>query len=156
MNMNLTIIGQSITFIVFVWICLKFIWPLLKNAMRERQVAIAEGLAAAEAADRKLAEARSGAEQELAKAREEAAMIIDRARNRANQMIDAAKADAREEGERLKEAARAEIEQEVNRAKEALRGRVAALALAGAEKVLESSIDANRHSEMLNRLAAEL
>jgi F-type H+-transporting ATPase subunit b len=156
MNLNLTMIGQSITFIFFVWFCMKFIWPLLKTAMQERQEAIAQGLASAEAADKKLAEAKSGAEQELTRAKEEAAEIVERARARANQMIEEAKADARDEGERVKETARAEIEQEVNRAREALRGQVAVLALAGAEKVLESSIDASRHSEMLNRLAAEL
>jgi F-type H+-transporting ATPase subunit b len=156
MNLNLTMIGQSITFIFFVWFCMKFIWPLLKTAMQERQEAIAQGLASAEAADKKLAEAKSGAEQELTRAKEEAAEIVERARARANQMIEEAKADARDEGERVKETARAEIEQEVNRAREALRGQVAVLALAGAEKVLESSIDASRHSEMLNRLTAEL
>ena len=156
MNMNLTLIGQSITFFVFVWFCMKFIWPLLKTAMHERQEAIAAGLASAEEADKKLAEATSGAEEELTRAKEEAAQIIEQARQRANQMVEAAKDEAREEGERLKEAAQAEIEQEVNRAKEALRSQVAALALNGAEKVLESSIDAGRHSEMLDKLAAEL
>ena len=156
MNLNMTLFGQSLVFFIFVWFCMKYIWPVLKTAMTERQEAIAQGLAAAEEANKKLADASSGAEEELAKAKQEAGQIIDQARQRANQMIEDAKGDAREEGERLVDAAKAEIDQEMNRAREALRGQVAALAISGAEKVLESSIDASRHSEMLERLADEL
>ncbi|MDA1073251.1 MAG: F0F1 ATP synthase subunit B [Proteobacteria bacterium] len=156
MNLNFTLIGQSLTFFVFVWFCLKYIWPPLKTAMRERQEAIAQGLSAAEQAQKDLAAAHSGAELELTKAKEEAQGIIEQARNRANQMVEEAKQDARDEGLRLKEAAVQEIEQEMNRAKATLRSQVAVLALAGAEKVLESSIDASRHSQMLDRLAQEL
>lgn len=156
MNIGLTLIGQSITFFVFVWFCMKFIWPPLRDMMRERQEAIAAGLAAAEEADKKLAEAASGAEAELATAKEEAAAIIEQARQRANQMVEDAKNDAREEGERMIDAARAEIEQETNRAKEALRGQVSALVISGAEQVLEGSVDASKHDELLDKLAAEL
>ena len=156
MNINLTLIGQSITFFVFVWFCMKYIWPFVKNAMRERQETIARGLAAGEEAERKLAEAESGAEAERVQAKAEAAEIIEQARRRARQMIEDARGEAREEGERLAAAARAEIDQEVNRAREALRAQVAALAVRGAEQVLGETIDANRHERMLDRLAAEL
>ena len=156
MNLNLTLIGQSLTFFLFAWFCMKFIWPFLTSAMRERQKSIAQGLAAGEEAERKLAEAESGAEQERARAKAEAAQIIEQARQRASQMIEDARTEAREEGERLVEAARSEIDQDVNRAREALRAQVAALAVSGAEKVLGETIDANRHSQMLERLAAEL
>ena len=156
MNLNLTLIGQSLTFFLFVWFCMKYIWPLIKTAMRERQESIAQGLAAGEEAERKLAEARSGAEEERLQAKAEAAEIIEQARQRASQMIEDAKGDAREEGERLVAAARAEIDQEINRAREALRQQVAALAVSGAEKVLGETIDASRHNQMLERLAAEL
>jgi F-type H+-transporting ATPase subunit b len=156
MNIGLTLIGQSITFIVFVWFCMKFIWPPLMTMMRERQEAIAAGLSAAEAADIKLAEAATGAEAELAKAKEEAAAIIEQARQRASQMVEEAKTDARDEGERLIDAAKAEIDQESNRAKEVLRTQVSALVISGAEQVLESSVDATKHNELLDKLAAEL
>lgn len=156
MNLNFTMIGQTVTFIVFVWACWKWIWPLLINAMRERQEAIADGLAAAERAEKDLELAQERATDQLKDAKEEAAGLIEQARSRANQMIEDAKDDAREEGERLKEAARAEIEQEVNRAKETLRAQVAALAVAGAEQVLGESVDATRHSALLDKLATEL
>ena len=156
MNLGATLIGQMLTFAIFVWFCMKYIWPPLRTAMRERQESIAAGLAASEEADRKLAEAATGAEAELAKAKEEAAVIIEQARQRANQMIEEAKGEARVEGERIVEAARAEIEQESNRAKEALRAQVSTLVISGAEQVLGDSVDADRHADMLSKLAAEL
>jgi len=156
MTLNLTLIGQSITFLVFVWTCWKFIWPPLMNAMQERQKAIGEGLAAAERAEKDLQLARERATDNLREAKDEAAKILEQARGQANQMIENAKNDARAEGERLKEAQRAEIEQEVNRAKEALRKQVAVLAVAGAERVLGASVDADRHGELLDNIAAEL
>lgn len=156
MNLNATLIGQSITFLVFVMFCMKYIWPPIKQAMLERQEAIASGLRASEEADEKLAQAANNAEQEITAAKAEAASIIEQARARASQMVEDAKTDARSEGERLVEAARAEIEQEVNRAKEGLRTQVAALVIDGAEQVLKDSIDPSKHDQMLQQLAAEL
>lgn len=156
MNIGLTLFAQSLVFLIFVAFCMKYIWPVLKSAMAERQQSIAQGLAAAEEAERKLGEAESRAEEERAKARAEAAQIIEQARQQANQMIEDAKGNARAEGVRLLEAAQAEIDQEVNRARESLRRQVAALAVEGAERVLEESIDPSRHERMLERLAAEL
>jgi F-type H+-transporting ATPase subunit b len=155
-NLTFTLIAQSITFLVFVWFCKRFIWPFVITAMRERQKAIAEGLASAERAEKDLALAQQRATEQLKVAKEEARQIIEQARQRAAQMVEEAKLDARAEGERQKEAARAEIDQEVNRAKETLRGQVAVLAVAGAERILKVSVDRNRHAELLNKLAAEL
>jgi F-type H+-transporting ATPase subunit b len=124
--------------------------------MRERQAAIAEGLASSARAAKDLELAQGNVADQLREAKVEAQQIIEQARGRANQMIDEAKSDARDEGERIKGAARADVEQEVNRAKEMLRGQVATLALAGAEKVLGSTIDADKHGELLNQLAADL
>ncbi|MEE8059186.1 MAG: F0F1 ATP synthase subunit B [Pseudomonadales bacterium] len=156
MNINLTLIGQSITFLFFVWFCKAFVWAAIRNAMDERENQIRDGLEAADRAGKDLELAQEKAIQQLREAKEEAANIIDAANKRANQIVDEAKDAAREEGDRLKVAAQAEIEQEVNRAKEALRTQVAGLALIGAEKVLEASIDEGVHKELVEKLAAGL
>jgi F-type H+-transporting ATPase subunit b len=155
-NINLTIIGQSIAFIAFVWFCMKYVWPVIVTAMEEREKKIADGLAAAERASHDLELAQEKAVQRLAEAKTEAAGIIEAANKRATQIVEEAKNAAREEADRVKAAAQAEIEQEVNRAKEVLRGQVAALAVEGAEKILQSSVDAKAHNEMLEKLASGL
>ena len=156
MNINLTLVGQLVTFVLFVMFCMKYVWPPIMAAMKERADKITEGLAAADRAGHDLELAQEKAIERLKEAKEEAASIIDAAGKRGIQIVDEAKDLARAEGERLKEAAQAEIEQEVNRAREHLRGQVADLALAGAEKVLAAEIDIKRHGELVDKLAAEL
>lgn len=156
MNINLTLIGQSITFMIFVWFCMKFIWPYIRGAMEARTQRIADGLEAAERANRNLELAQDRAVSQLKDAKVEAASIIDQANRRAAQIIDEAKDRAREEGDRLKAAAHSEIEQEVNRAREQLRERIGTLAVAGAERILGRAIDASAHNDIVDQLAREL
>lgn len=156
MNITMTLIGQSITFLAFVWFCWKFVWPPLLTVMREREQKIADGLRDAERAHKDLQLAQRKATDELIAAKTKAAEIIDGANKRASQIVDEAKQAAHDEGDRLKIAAKAEIQQEVNRAKEQLRKRVATLSVAGAEKILAVNIDAKAHNDLINKLAAEL
>lgn len=156
MNINYTLIGQSITFFIFVLFCMKYVWPPLLAAMQAREKRIEEGLLAADRADKDLELAQQNAVSKMAEAKHEAAGIVDQANKRANQIIDEAKDKAKEEADRILAAAHAEIEQEISQAKEALRGQVAELALVGAEKVLGESVDAAKHAAMLDKLAAEL
>nr|WP_221191976.1 F0F1 ATP synthase subunit B [Microbulbifer rhizosphaerae] len=152
----MTLIGQSITFLAFVWFCWRFVWPPLLGVMQEREQKIATGLEEAERAGKDLELARRKAADQLKEAKEQAAEIIEGANRRANQIIDEAKQAAHAEGDRLKVAAKAEIEQELNRAKEQLRSRVAALSIAGAEKILSVNVDAKAHDDLIDQLAAEL
>ena len=156
MNINLTLFGQMVTFAIFVWFCMKFVWPVIFLAMEERQQKISEGLDAADRAVRDLEVAQSKATDQMKEAKKEAASIVDQANKRASQIVDEAKQQAVAEGDRLMVAAEAEIEQEVNRAKEELRASVAGLALAGAEKVLEASIDDKANRALVDDLASQL
>lgn len=156
MDITLTIFGQSIAFFFFWWFCAKYVWPLFMNIMNERRQKIADGLEAAARAQKDLELAQAKSTDQLKEAKVQAAALIDQANKRAAQIVDEAKDQAREEGKRIIAGANAEIEQEVNRAKEALRTQVSAIAIAGAEKILERTIDKAANEEMLNKLAAEL
>jgi F-type H+-transporting ATPase subunit b len=156
MNINLTLIGQSITFAIFVWFCLKFVWPPIMNALHARKTAIADGLAAAEKGQHDLELAKEHVKQELKDAKAQAAEIIAQAHRHAAEIVDEAKTDAKAEGERIIISARAEIEQETNLAREQLRGQVVTLALSGAGKVLERELDDKAHADLLDDLAAQL
>lgn len=156
MNIGLTLFGQTIAFFVFVWICWRFIWPPITEAMAERQKQIADGLQAAERASRDLELAQKKATDEMKVAKQEAAALVEQARQRTMAMIEEAREDARQEGERIKESARGEIERELNKAREELRRQVAVLAVTGAERILEKSVDESAHAQMLEKLSAEL
>jgi F-type H+-transporting ATPase subunit b len=156
MDINLTLIGQTIAMIVFVWFCMKYIWPPILNAIEERQKQIEHGLAAAERGEERLAQARAEADELIAEARQQATTILNKAKSQASEIVATGKANGSKERERQVSAAVADIEQETNRAREELRGQVSAVALAGAEKILKREIDAKSHQDILGTLAQEL
>ncbi len=156
MDFNLTLIGQTISMIVFVWFSMKFIWPVLMKVIEDRRKLIADGIAAGEKGQRELAEARTGSEAILADARSKAVQVTDLASKRGNDLINEAKNTAMAEGQRLVSQAKGEIANEQNRARESLRKEVSALALAGASKLLGREVDAKAHAQLLDELAAEL
>src|SRR4029079_4487092 len=137
-------------------ITIKYIWPMMQQAIETRQKTIADGLAAAEQGKRSLETSTQQADQAIKEARNRAAEIIGQAEKRASQMIDEARNAAKEEGNREKAAAKAEIAQEVTRAREQLRDRVATLAVAGAEKILRREVDSKAHGELLDAIKKQL
>jgi F-type H+-transporting ATPase subunit b len=153
---NWTIIGQTIAMIAFVWFTMKNIWPLLDAAITERQEKIAEGLAAADKGELDLELAKKNAAETMREAKDKAAELVDQAKKRHSEIVDSAKDDARTEADKIKASAQAEIEMEVTRAREELRKQVSVLAIAGAEKILQRSIDASAHADILDSLVAEL
>ena len=156
MNLTFTLFAQAAVFIAFVLFTKRFVWPYLLRAIETRQKTIADGLAAAEEGRRSLEVSSKRADEEVMRARERAGELLSQAEKRAAQMIEEAKNAAKEEGVREKAAAKAEIEQEVTRAREQLRDHVAALAVAGAEKILRREVDARAHGELLDSIKQQL
>jgi F-type H+-transporting ATPase subunit b len=155
-NLNITLLGQMITFALLVWFTMKLVWPPLMRAMAERQKNIADGLAQAERSRRELELAQKKAVDIIREAREDAAGVIAEAGKRAAKIVEEAKHQAHGEGERLLVAARADIELEVSRAREQLRGTIAQLAVDGATRVLEKEIDKAAHAKLLNDVVKQL
>jgi len=156
MNINFTLFAQAIVFTAFIWFTVKFVWPPLLRAIEARQKQISDGLAAAEQGKKSLEVSSKQAEQAIQEARARAAEIIAQAEKRDAQMVEAAKVAAKAEGDREKAAAKADIQQEAQRAREQLREQVAALAVAGAEKILRREVDAKAHAELLDGIKKQL
>jgi len=156
MSINLTLLAQTLAFAILIWLIATKVWPPLLKAIEERQQKIAEGLAAADNAQRSLAQAEEKVAEELKAARAKANEIIEQAHQRANQIVEAAKAEAIAEAARQKALAESEIAAATNRAREELRRQVSALAVAGAEKLLRREIDASAHKVLLEELASEI
>ena len=156
MSFNLTLIAQAVAFALFIWFTVKFVWPPLLRAIEARQKSIADGLAAGEQGRKSLEVSSKQAEQAIQDARGRAAEIVSQAEKRAAQVLEEAKVNAKAEGEREKAAAKADIQQEVSRAREKLRDQVAALAIAGAEKILRREVDAKAHADLLDGIKKQL
>ncbi|MBS0286469.1 MAG: F0F1 ATP synthase subunit B [Proteobacteria bacterium] len=156
MNINLTLLGQMITFVLFVWITKRYVWPPIFHALKERQAKIADGLAAAEKGHQELARAKEQVEINLKQSKEEGANIVLEAKKQADGIVDKARQQAHEEAQRIIAQSHAEVNQMVAQAKESLRKQVAGIALVGAEKVLGQSVDPHAHQQMLEKLAQEI
>ncbi|MCW5579244.1 MAG: F0F1 ATP synthase subunit B [Dokdonella sp.] len=156
MNPNLTLVVQGLAFFAVVWLVMKFGWPHIIGAIEERQNRIAEGLSQADKARKELADADARVAEEIKKARVEATSIVDKAQQQAAQIVDKARQDAIVEATKQKAIAAADIEAQAHKAREELRGKVAALAVAGAEKILRREIDANAHKTLLDQLVTEI
>jgi F-type H+-transporting ATPase subunit b len=156
MNINATLILQSIAMMIFVWFCMKFLWPPLIRAMDERRERIAEGLAASDRAEKELEAAKNTAGEQIREARDKAGDIVDQANQRHTQILDQAKDDAVAERKRQVTAAEADIAQAANQAREELRASLASLAVQGASKILEKEVDADTHRELIDKLIAEI
>jgi F-type H+-transporting ATPase subunit b len=155
-NINLTLLGQMITFMILVGVTMKYIWPPMMKALDDRRKQIADGLDAAERGHHELELARHRATENLRDAKLEAAKIIDQASQRATRMIEDAKEKAREEGDRLVSLAKDQIDQEVQSAKQQLLKQVSALAISGAEKILSQKIDASTNDRLVDQLIDEI
>jgi len=156
MNINATLFVQALSFAALIWFTVKFVWPMITNAMDERARRIADGLAAAEAGRQSLERSSKQATVAIDEARTRAADIISQAEKRGAQLIEEAKASARAEAERERQSAKADIEQEIARAREELRSQLAALVVSGAEKILRREVDSRAHADMLDAIKHQL
>ncbi|MBE2894650.1 F0F1 ATP synthase subunit B [Spirabiliibacterium falconis] len=156
MNINATLIGQSIVFLIFVWFCMKFVWPPVIKAIEARQSQIANALASAEEAKKEQADAKVLVEKELAEAKKQAQEIIDLANKRRNEILDEVRGEAEAVKAKIIEQGYAEVDAERKRAREELRVQVASLALAGAEKIVGRNVDEAANNDIIDKLVAEL
>ena len=156
MNLNATILGQAIACVLFVLFCMKYVWPPIMAAIEKRQKEIADGLSSAERAKKDLDLAQANATDQMKKAKAEASALIEQANKQRAQIIDEAKAEAEVERSKIVAQAQAEIDAERKRAREELRKQVAILAVAGAEKIIERSVDEAANSDIVDKLVAEL
>jgi F-type H+-transporting ATPase subunit b len=155
-NINLTLIVQMLVFILLIWFTMKFVWPMILGPMEARSQKIAAGLAAAEKGKADLASANERAEAIMREARERAGQIVDQAQHRANDMVEEAKGAATTEGARLLAAAQEQINLAAAHARESLRREVAQIAVRAASKILEREIDPRAHSDLIDKLAAQI
>jgi F-type H+-transporting ATPase subunit b len=156
MELNITLLGQLITFAVFVAFTMKFVWPPITKAMQERKQKIADGLASAQRGKHELELAQHKATEIMRDAKVQAANIVDEAHKRSNVIVDEAKQTARQESERIIALGQAEIQREVQKAKAKLKHEVVGLSIAGAERVLRKQVDEAANRELIDQLINEM
>ena len=156
MDINSTIIWQTVFFGVFVWFCMKYVWPPMITALRDRQQKLTEGLQKAEEGEKKLLMAEEAKASLISEGKLEAQTHINQARQRAEKIVEEAKKDAENEKERIKSEAEEEISLLWTKARETLAEQVSELVILGSERIIESSVSKEQHAKLLQDLGSKL
>ena len=156
MSLNATLLIQMTVFAVVVLFSMKFIWPMIMEAIEERNKNISDGLAAAEQGQKKLSEAETEVNTLIKEAKQQATTILDQANTRASSIVESAKNEGTSERDKIISTAHDEAQQELAKLRETLRKEVAGLAISGAEKILTREISSANHKDMLDKLANKL
>ena len=153
---NATFIGQIIVFLLLLWFIYSFVVPMIAKPVSERYKRIADGLAAADAGQKKLEAAGVQANDVLREARERARQIDELAQRRSQEALESAKQAAEAEGARILAARQAEAANEAARVRDELRREYGALVVQAASQLLEREVDAHAHAQLIDRLAEQI
>ena len=156
MNINLTLIGQAISFAIFVWFCMKYVWPPITSALEQRKKTISDGLSAAELGQQALEKAKVEVDSKIAEAKTEAKNIVSMAEKRQGDILDEANIKASEESSKKLKLAEQEVEQLAMRLKESLKKDVSKLVVEGAEMILKKEIDKKVHDKAIQDLVTKI
>ena len=155
-ELNATFIGQIIVFLLLLWFVYKVVVPMIAKPVNERYRRIAEGLAAAEAGKKELADANTRVQEIVREARERARAIEELAQRRSREELEAARREAQSESARIVAAGEAEAANEAARARDQLRRELGGLIVRGASQLLEREVDARAHERLIERLAEDI
>lgn len=149
-------IWVAITLIIFLYVMGKYAVPLIMDALSERESRIKESL---ESAEKALARAEK-ISKDNEKALREAEVKAQQIRKEAIQEAEMLRAEriekSKEEAAQILEQARTTIEQEKKRALMELREEVARLAVAAAEKILDSEIDEQKNNKLVDNFIEDI
>lgn len=149
-------IWTTIVFLLLVLVLRKFAWRPILQALEEREEKIRSSLQQSERARAEAAELLKQNEKNMARAEEEYKKIIREAKSLGDKMKEEIVGKAHQQGQRDLQHAKEEIERETEAAKQRLRSEVADLAIKAAEKILDESLDANRHKTLVDNFLNQL
>ncbi|WWP01661.1 MAG: F0F1 ATP synthase subunit B [Candidatus Dasytiphilus stammeri] len=156
MNLNITIIGQGLAFVIFVLFCMKYIWPPIIGIIEDRQKEIADGITFAEQANKKLELAKAQADEQLIQAQNKALIILKQAEMQGFKIIETAQMEAENERLKILTLTKGEIEAQYQSLSYELRQNLAKLIVAGVEKILEHSVNQEIDHNIIEKVIAEL
>ncbi len=156
MNLNATLIFQTLVFFILAAFTMKFVWPPLMKAIEERRTKIADGLAAADRGKAELAQAQARVSLIEASAKSDNQSRLADAEKQATALVEKARQEAEAERARILAQAKQDAQLEVQRARDQLRDAVADLAVKGAEQILKREVNASAHADLLGQLKAQL
>jgi len=149
------LLGQIINFVLLL-VLLYFIgYRPIRKMLDERSNKIKEGIDQAELAKEAAARAEEEVQRRLDEARKDGQLMLAQAAEMGERLKAEAREEARREAEALIVRARAEIGMERDEAIDRLRQEFADLAILAAEKVINETLDKERHRRLIEEVLEE-
>lgn len=156
MNINATILGQAVAFILFVTFCMKYVWPPIMAALEKRQKEVSDTLTNAEIIRKEANVLKVNAIDQLAKARKEAQSIVENAERHCTQILANAKTESELEKKRIVAKTETDIAICLEQARRDLRSQVSALVIMGVERIIEGSVDETLNKDLIDKIVSRL
>ena len=145
-----------ITFAIFVWFTVKFVWPLLYKALAERKQKIADGLTAAAKGHRDLELAGHKAKEMLDDAQQKIEKALSQSQQQGNTIVHDAKQKALAISQREREVMQKELTQHQQQLQTKLKAQTASLIVDCTEKFLHEKIDKKKDAALIDKIIIEL
>lgn len=156
MNLNATILGQAISFVLFVWFCMKYIWPPIILAIETRQKDIKESLINSKKAQDELYVLEKKIHENIIESKQKASNILNEANKQRVFILDEARKNALEESKKILLNTQLEIEIAITHARKNLHKEVVDLSIAIAEKIIKKNISKDDNQNLLDQLVVSL
>lgn len=156
MNLNATMLGQALSFVIFVWLCMRYVWPPLSQMLDERQKEVAEGIRNTEMAAKELALAKENGSHLIDEAKKDVSKMIAQGQKRREQIIEEAIQEAEKEKARIIAQGEAEVESEKNRVRQELKDEMADLVINSAQKLINKNLDTDSNRALVDQLIKEI
>jgi F-type H+-transporting ATPase subunit b len=134
-------LAEILAFLILLFVLWRWVWPLLKRMMEQRQEGIQRQVEESAEAERKLQDAEERLEKALAEAREEAAMIRDGARADAQRIREELRAQAEQEVERIRQRGEEQLAAQRDQTVRRLRAEIGTEALDNAERMVVEALE---------------
>ncbi|WP_187306493.1 F0F1 ATP synthase subunit B [Buchnera aphidicola] len=156
MNINATIIGQTISFILFIWICMKYIWPPIMDTINERQKTIIKSLQLANQAKIEYEKIQKKIQITLENTKKEAVLIIHKAQKKQEKIISQTKIKAKKESFIILNETKKIIEMEKKKMISESKKHIVKLSIQIAEKLLQHSINKKDNDKLIKTLLTNI
>lgn len=156
MNLNATILGQAISFFLFVWFCMKYIWPPIILAIETRQKQIKESLMLSQKAQEKLSVVENEMQKKIQDAKIKASFIVNEANKQKLLILEKARNQALSESKKILLKTESEIEIKIIHARKNLHKEIVNISTYMAEKIIKKNIHKDDKKKFLDELIVSL
>ncbi|QCI16279.1 F0F1 ATP synthase subunit B [Buchnera aphidicola (Aphis craccivora)] len=156
MNLNATIIGQAISFFLFVWFCMKYIWPPIILAIETRQKKIEDTLISSKKMEQEYLIMQKKMHKMIKDTKEKASCILNEANQKRLLILEEARNKAIEESKKILLKRQAEIDMQFINARQKLQKEIIDLSILMTEKMIQKNTQENKNKFFLNNIIHSL